>query len=325
MSEALIICVAITGSVPRKCDNPAVPTTVAEQVESTQEAFEAGASICHAHVRNDDESPSSSPERFAQLLEGVQKHCPGMVVQLSTGGRSGAGKERGGMISLKPDMCSLSVGSNNFPTRVYSNPPDLVDWLAAEMKSHQVIPEVECFDLSHLHQARRMHDDGRLPATPYCQFVLGVKNALPADRHAFDCMLSTKKKLFGDAPWCAAGIGRFQIEVKHPIVKASVGTLQRRPCALDRCSCRAIRTAVGLARANTKDTRPEIGRLLHCYLIQPQNHLTAAACDATGLTLGNQTLGQACGKQNTLNTLHVVSASEPELSCPSRALFAPGL
>ena len=209
----VIICVAITGSLPRKSDNPAVPITVAEQVESTQEAFEAGATIAHCHVRGDDETPSSDPDRFAALKDGIERHCPGMIVQLSTGGRSGAGRARGGMIPLRPDMCSLSVGSNNFPTRVYENPPDLVDWLASEMAAHEVVPEIECFDLSHLYQAAAMHADGRLPRVPYCQFVLGVRNALPADRHAFDAMRAAHRHLFGEAPWCAAGIGRAQAVV----------------------------------------------------------------------------------------------------------------
>lgn len=152
MTTPVIICVAITGSLPRKSDNPAVPITVSEQIESTHEAFEAGAAIAHCHVRQDDGTPSSDPDRFADLLDGLRTHCPEMIVQLSTGGRSGAGRERGGMIGLRPEMCSLSVGSNNFPTRVYENPPDLVDWLAAEMAAHQVEPEIECFDLSHLYQ-----------------------------------------------------------------------------------------------------------------------------------------------------------------------------
>ncbi|MGA1235078.1 MAG: 3-keto-5-aminohexanoate cleavage protein, partial [Lutimaribacter sp.] len=65
MTKPCIICVAITGSVPQKSDNPAVPITVSEQLESTHAAFEAGASICHAHVRNDDGSPSSDPDKFA--------------------------------------------------------------------------------------------------------------------------------------------------------------------------------------------------------------------------------------------------------------------
>jgi uncharacterized protein (DUF849 family) len=212
MSNPCIICVAITGSLPTKANNPAVPITIAEQVESTQEAFEAGASIAHCHVRDDEGKPTSDPDRFARLKEGLEKHCPGMIVQLSTGGRSGAGHARGGMLPLRPDMASLSVGSNNFPTRVYENPPDLVDWLAAEMLKYEVKPEIEAFDLSHILKAKEMQTKGQLAGTPYVQFVMGVKNAMPADRHVFDYYIATVKRLFGDdAPWCAAGIGPAQI------------------------------------------------------------------------------------------------------------------
>ena len=220
MTNPCIICVAITGSVPRKADNPAVPITVPEQVESTHAAFEAGASICHAHVRNADESPSSEPDKFAALKEGVEKHCPGMVIQLSTGGRSGAGKARGGMLPLRPDMASLSVGSNNFPTRVYENPPDLVAWLAAEMRTYGVKPEIEAFDLSHILRAAEMHAAGEIVDTPYVQFVMGVKNAMPADRHVFEFYVQTVERLFPGAPWCAAGIGRNQIVLNEWAVAA---------------------------------------------------------------------------------------------------------
>ncbi|SLN32156.1 3-keto-5-aminohexanoate cleavage enzyme [Roseivivax jejudonensis] len=214
MSDPCIICVAITGSVPTKADNPAVPITVDEQVESTHAAFEAGASIAHCHVRDDDGKPTSDPERFARLKEGIEAACPGMIVQLSTGGRSGAGRARGGMLPLAPDMASLSVGSNNFPTRVYENPPDLVEWLAAEMRANNVKPEIEAFDLSHIYQAKLMADRGELEGTPYVQFVMGVKNAMPADKRVFDFYVDTVRTLFGaDAPWCAAGIGRHQAEV----------------------------------------------------------------------------------------------------------------
>lgn len=212
MTKPCIICVAITGSLPRKADNPAVPITVAEQIESTHAAFEAGATIAHCHVRNPDETPSSDPEKFAELQAGLQKHCPGMIVQLSTGGRSGAGQARGGMLPLRPDMASLSVGSNNFPTRVYENPPDLVDWLAAEMKTYGVKPEIEAFDLSHILKAYQMWKDGQIADLPYVQFVMGVKNAMPADREVFDYYIKTVHRLFGpDTPWCAAGIGPNQI------------------------------------------------------------------------------------------------------------------
>ncbi len=210
-----IICVAITGSLPTKENNPAVPITIAEQIESTQESFEVGASIVHAHVRDDEGKPTSDPERFARLKEGIEKYCPGMIVQLSTGGRSGAGKIRGGMLPLRPDMASLSVGSNNFPTRVYENPPDLVDWLAAEMLTYNVKPEIEAFDLSHIVQACAMQKDGRLKGPLYVQFVMGVKNAMPADEKIFDFYIETLKRLSPGAQWCAAGIGPAQIIINE--------------------------------------------------------------------------------------------------------------
>lgn len=218
-SNPCIICVAITGSVPTKANNPAVPITIAEQIESTHAAFEAGASIAHCHVRDDAGLPTSDPERFARLKEGIETHCPGMIVQLSTGGRSGAGQARGGMLPLSPDMASLSVGSNNFPTRVYENPPDLVDWLAAEMLKYDVKPEIEAFDLSHIVQATRMAADGRLKGPLYVQFVMGVKNAMPADERIFDIYIETLNRLAPDAVWCGAGIGANQVVVNEWSIK----------------------------------------------------------------------------------------------------------
>ena len=211
-----IICVAITGSLPRKSHNLAVPISITEQIESTHEAFEEGASILHAHVRNDDETPSSDPDKFAKLKEGVEKHCPGMIIQFSTGGRSGSGHERGGMLPLAPDMASLTVGSNNFPNRVYENDPALIAWLAAEMRQYQVIPEIEIFDLSHLFKAAEMAKNGEIPSKPYIQFVMGVKNAMPADIDVFRFYIETVKRLFGeDTHWCAAGIGANQVVINE--------------------------------------------------------------------------------------------------------------
>lgn len=221
MSQPCIICVAITGSLPTKENNPAVPISIPEQIESTQEAFEAGASIAHCHVRDDEGKPSSDPERYGRLKEGLEKHCPGLIVQLSTGGRSGAGQARGAMLSLRPDMASLAVGSNNFPTRVYENAPDLVDWLAAEMVTHGVKPEIEAFDLSHILKAHEMWKRGQIVDRPYVQFVMGVKNAMPVDRDVFDYYIRTVKRLFGEnAPWCAAGIGSNQIVLNEWAIAA---------------------------------------------------------------------------------------------------------
>ena len=210
-----IITVAITGSLPTKANNPAVPITVAEQVESTHEAFEAGATLAHCHVRNDDGSTTSDPDRFARLLEGLRKHCPGMIVQFSTGGRSGAGKERGGMIPLRPDMASLSTGSCNFPTRVYENSPELVNWLAELMREHEVKPEIEAFDLSMIFKAVEMEKAGLIKGPLHVQFVMGVKNAMPVDRASFEFYVETLRRLAPDATWTGAGIARDQITLNR--------------------------------------------------------------------------------------------------------------
>jgi 3-keto-5-aminohexanoate cleavage enzyme len=210
-----IITVAITGSVPRKSNNPAVPTTITEQVEATAAAYEAGASVVHVHVRNEDESPTSDPERFAAFLEAVRKPCPDIIVQFSTGGRSGVGAERGGMLDLGPEMASLATGSCNFPTRVYENSPELIADLAASMLRHRIKPEIEVFDLAMLYNAIDMASAGALASPLHVQFVLGVKNALPARREILEFGVSELSTLMPSATWVAAGIGRHQLEVNR--------------------------------------------------------------------------------------------------------------
>jgi uncharacterized protein (DUF849 family) len=211
--KPVVVAVAITGSVPRKKDNPALPTSPAEQVESTHQAFEAGASLVHIHVRNPDESPSSDPALFAQVQEGVRRRCPGMIVQFSTGGRGRDPSARGNALDLRPDMGSLSTGSVNFPTIVYENPASLVEDLAGKMQTFGVRPEIEIFDLSHLHGARRLIDAGLMDERPHVQIVMGVKNALPAEEHLLDLMLGELRRLMPKATWTAAGIGRNQARV----------------------------------------------------------------------------------------------------------------
>jgi len=209
----VVIAVAITGSVPRKKDNPALPVTPAEQIESTHEAFEAGASLVHIHVRNPDESSSSDPNLFAQVQDGIRKHCPGMIVQFSTGGRGRDPSARGSALYLKPDMASLSTGSVNFPTIVYENHTTLVEDLAGKMKDNGVRPEIEIFDLSHIHGARRLIDKGLMDERPHVQFVMGVQNAMPADERLLDILLEETRRVLPQATWTAAGIGPNQARV----------------------------------------------------------------------------------------------------------------
>lgn len=169
----------------------------------------------YIHVRNPDETSSSNPDLFQAVQEGVVRHCPGMIVQFSTGGRGRDATARGSSLFLKPDMASLSTGSVNFPNIVYENDASLVNMLASSMRNYGIAPEIEIFDLSHLHGARRLIDEGLMDDHPHIQFVLGIKNAMPAEEHLLDILLAEKERILPHATWNAAGIGRFQLPVMN--------------------------------------------------------------------------------------------------------------
>ena len=213
--QPCIITAAITGSVPRKENNPAVPITVSEQIESTHAAFEAGAALVHVHVRNDDQSTTSNPDKFAEFQERIRKLCPGIIVQFSTGGRSGVGSERGGMLHHRPDMASLSTGSCNFPTRVYENSPDLITSLPARCCVRREARDRGLRSRHALQRGELRQRDGLIKAPLHVQFVLGVKHALPAARDILEFEVAKLTELMPDATWVAAGIGRHQLEVNR--------------------------------------------------------------------------------------------------------------
>jgi 3-keto-5-aminohexanoate cleavage enzyme len=114
---------------------------------------------------------------------------------------------------LRPDMASLSTGSVNFPTIVYENSSALVDELAGKMLEFSIKPEIEIFDLSHIHGARRLIEQKLMPDSPHVQFVLGVKNAMPAQEHLLEILPAETRRVIPEATWTAAGIGRHQSEV----------------------------------------------------------------------------------------------------------------
>ena len=136
-----------------------------------------------------------------------------MIVQFSTGGRGRDQAARGSSLPLKPDMASLSTGSVNFPTIVYENSPALVEDLASKMHEFGIRPEIEIFDLSHIHGARRLIDAGLMHESPHVQFVMGVKNAMPAEEQLLDILLNETRRVLPKATWTAAGIGVNQSRV----------------------------------------------------------------------------------------------------------------
>jgi uncharacterized protein (DUF849 family) len=136
-----------------------------------------------------------------------------MIVQFSTGGRGRDPSARGLPLAHRPDMASLSTGSVNFPSIVYENPTTLVVDLATRMRDFAIAPEIEIFDLSHIHAARRLIDAGLLSESTHVQFVMGVQNAMPADERLLDILLAETRRVIPKATWTAAGIGREQSRV----------------------------------------------------------------------------------------------------------------
>ena len=117
----------------------------------------------------------------------------------------------GNALTLRPDMASLSTGSVNFPTIVYENSASLMFDLATRTKSNDIAPEIEIYDLSHIH--KRLIDSGLMSPSPHVQFVLSVKNAMPADEHLLGILLAETRRVIPVATWTAAGIGSNQTSV----------------------------------------------------------------------------------------------------------------
>lgn len=211
MTTPAIITVAITGAVPTKADNPAVPVTPEEQVASAIECFEAGATVCHLHVRDADQRPSADPALYAAVRDGLRDACPELVVQMSTGARGRSQQERFSCLELRPEMASLATGSVNFPDRIYDNSPDLVEDQARRMKELGVKPEIEVFDFAMLYAAADLARRELLVQPLHVQLVMGIKNALPAREPLVDTFVSELADVLPGATWTCAATGRFQL------------------------------------------------------------------------------------------------------------------
>jgi 3-keto-5-aminohexanoate cleavage enzyme len=212
VNTPVIITVALTGAVPTTADNPAVPVTPDRQIESAVEAFDAGATVCHLHVRDKNEKPSSDPELYQKVREGIAQHRPEMVVQFSTGARGRTIEERFSCLELRPEMVSFSTGSVNFPNGIYENPPGMVEEKAQQILDLGIKPEIEIFDLAMLYKAADLLGRGLLAGPPHLQLVMGIKNALPPRESLVDFFVSEVRELMPEATWTCMGTGRFQLE-----------------------------------------------------------------------------------------------------------------
>ena len=208
----VIITVAVTGSRPTKEMNPAVPYTPAEIADAAVEAHAAGAAIAHIHVRDPQTgAPDSRLELFAEVLDRIRSRCD-MLVNLTTSGLNITGEDvtaqRLEPVRLRPELCSLDIGSLNFRDRLFANPPDFGEAAAQRMRAAGVKPEIEVFDTGHIDQAAAMIEQGMFAAPPYFQLCMGVNWGIAATPENLMFMCS---KLPPGAQWSVLGVGRAQL------------------------------------------------------------------------------------------------------------------
>ena len=188
IERPLVINVAPTGAVSDSSKNPNVPITIDAIVADVDWAVQAGASIAHLHIRNDDGTPSCDPKKYGDLLARLRgrESCAGLILCASTSGRHGQSlEERAAVLKLppasRPDMASLTLGDVQFPQGLSSNPPEAVRFLARTMREYNVKPELEIFDVGMLKVAAELAKEGLIQPPYYFNFILGNRVGLQPD------------------------------------------------------------------------------------------------------------------------------------------------
>ena len=217
MVEKVIITAAVTGSTPTRELNPAIPYSPQEIAQSAIECWRAGAAIAHIHVRDPQTgAPELKLELFREAVDRIRSECD-VLVNLTTSGLhlSGEGADAANVIekrlapvTLRPDICSLDIGSVNIRDRVFLNPPEWAEVAAKRMRAYGVKPEIEVFDTGHLYQAVDLTERGLIDEPPWIQLCMGVKWGIQATP---ENLLFMKDKLPPGARWSVLGVGRAQL------------------------------------------------------------------------------------------------------------------
>ncbi len=211
--QPLIITTAITGAETTKENQPALPVTPDEQAECSKKCFEAGSTVIHLHVREDDGTPSQRLERFEESITKIRKAVPDALIQMSTGGAVGVPfEERMAPLKLKPDMATLNAGTLNFGNEVFINAPKDIERLAEYFKQMNVAPEIEVYESGMVDYVAKLVKKGIITHTPlHVQFVLGVPGGMSGEPKNVLYMAQHLKDLIPSATWGVAGIGRYQL------------------------------------------------------------------------------------------------------------------
>ncbi|MBL7162112.1 MAG: 3-keto-5-aminohexanoate cleavage protein [Anaerolineales bacterium] len=216
MQEKVIITAALTGSSPTKEMNPAVPYSPEEIANSAVECWRAGAAIAHIHVRDPQTGePNSRIELFQEVVDRIRSECD-ILINLTTtayhlpGNPEDLIETRLAPVALKPDICSLDVGTLNFRGGVFVNSPEWGVIAAKRMREYRVKPEIEVFDSGHISQAVDLIDQGLIDEPPYFQLCMGIRWGIEA---TLENLLFMKNKLPENASWSVLGVGRNQLHM----------------------------------------------------------------------------------------------------------------
>ncbi len=211
MRPMVLTCAMVGAEVTRE-QTPYLPITAEEIAEDAAKCREAGAAMVHIHVRTATGAPSQDTELFRAAIRAIRRRCD-VLVQVSTGGAVGmSAEERCGPLKLtgpdRPDMATLSTGTVNFGNDVFSNPRPLIREIATRIKTLGLKPELECFDVGMIDEARALEKEGFISLPAHFDFVLGVGGALAASPEALDFMRSY---IPAGSTWTCAAMGRHQL------------------------------------------------------------------------------------------------------------------
>lgn len=227
MTRAVIVTCALTGGAALSGKNAAVPITPREIADSAIGAAKAGAAIAHIHVREPGTGqPSMRAELYRETVERIRDSGVDVIINLTTGpgaryipgeddprvGAAGSTlkpwPERVTHVQeLKPELCSLDVGSMNFGEFVFVNTPEHLRMMAAAIRESGTKPEMEVFDLGHVRLAKHLVDKGLIAPPPLFQLCLGIPWGAPATP---ETMLAMRDQLPSGALWAGFGIGAAQ-------------------------------------------------------------------------------------------------------------------
>jgi uncharacterized protein (DUF849 family) len=207
--------------VPRRQHSPHVPLSVDEIVECVHEASGIGITIAHLHARLDDGTPTGAVEVYGRIFEGVRRHCPEVIICGSSSGRDWPEFERRAeVLDLRPDLCSLTLSSLNFPNQASVNEPAMIARLAERMRERGVVPELECFDLGMINYGKYLIRKGVLRGPHYWNLIFGNVAGMQATPGEFAAALQAVP----DGGYISVGgIGRAQLTAHGMAITQGVG------------------------------------------------------------------------------------------------------